>query len=139
MILMFLMIIILKNCIIIFDHEFAQFLIYSKTFLLKEFFIYSILFAQKVFYLFNFICLRNFHLLKELFFYSVVHIFKEQGKNLLLNIFILIVYFTFKCFNCLVRQNCFEASTINFKVFEIKLNKRIKSVLPNLYYAKSNH
>ena len=139
MILMFLMIIILKTCIIIFDHEFAQFLIYSKTFLLKEFFIYSILFAQKVFYLFNFICLRNFHLLKELFFYSVVYIFKEQGKNLLLNIFILIVYFTFKCFNCLVRQNYFETSPINFKVFEIKLNKRIKSVLPNLYYAKSNH
>ena len=35
------------------------------------------------------------------------------------------------CFNCLVKQNYFKASTINFKAFESELNK--KNALPNNY------
>ena len=33
------------------------------------------------------------------------------------------------CFNCLVKQNYFKASTINFKIFESELNKQIINTL----------
>ena len=84
----------------------------------------------------------QFYLLKELFLFSSTYI-EGTRKTLASQYFyfncLSVLMLTFKYFNCLVRQNCFEAPTINFKVFDIKLNKRIKSVLPNYYYAKTNN